>query len=114
MVFNRGWIIDQADAPLARGRLTDIVAFLTRQRWRQLLLENSCAGLFWSLTVATAAVAVAKLIAPDVPIAIVITPIAPLWLLGSVMDHNRSEAASGLSMALGLPLAPSPCTLSGS
>ena len=80
MVFTRGWIIDEADKPLAMGRLHEIVAFLTRQRWRQRFLENSCAGLLWGLAGATASVVIVRLTALETAVSILVASILALAL----------------------------------
>ena len=85
MVFDRGWILNAEDEPLAKGRLAGIVANLTRQRWRQLLLENACAGLFWGIAVSTVAAAAIKLAAPGVTVPIVVAPIVALALAAALL-----------------------------
>ncbi|MDH3716311.1 MAG: hypothetical protein OET44_20990 [Gammaproteobacteria bacterium] len=85
MLFDRAWMIDESDEPLARDRLDDIVAYLTRQKWRQLAVENSCAGLFWGLTVSAAVVIAVRLTAPGITIAAVVASLVGFALAAALL-----------------------------
>lgn len=91
MAFTRGWIIDASEAPLARGRLNDIVRHLSRQRWRQLLLENTGAALFWALILCIVLLAVIKVTAPDLTAGPAIAAIAGVALAAALIVTWRQR-----------------------
>jgi hypothetical protein len=85
MVFDRAWMINESNEPLARDRLNDIVAYLTRQKWRQLAIENGCAGLFWGLAVSAAAVIAIRLAAPGLTITAVVAVLVGIAVTAALL-----------------------------
>ncbi len=73
-LFQTPWLGHELDERLAGDMLRDIVAHLTRQKWRQQLIEGFGVGLFWGLCAATAAVLLVKLNVPRLALLTVIVP----------------------------------------